>query len=119
MRTAASTGPDQTLLVEITRHTVTSSHKPSLDIIVDGVTIDKVPFELKLTVTLDGALLTICDGRILAVSPGACKVAGEFKCEGYSILKRESAPVRLPGTWTFKEPIPISPPALAALPAEP
>lgn len=102
-------GPDETVFVELTRHTVTSAHKPTLDIVMDGVTIDTVPFELKFTLTLDGAVLTIRDGQILAVSPGSCKAGGELKCEGQSILKRELAPVKLPGTWTFKEPIPIKP----------
>jgi hypothetical protein len=108
--------PDETVLVEITRHTVTSTHKPSLDIVVDEVKIDTLPFELKFTLTLDGALLTIRDGKILAVSPGACKGEGELKCEGYTILKRDSAPVRVPGTWTFKDPIEIPPPHLGTGP---
>lgn len=100
--------PDETVLVEITRHTVTSTHKPKLDIVIDGVKVDTVPFELKLTIIIDGAVLTIRDGRILAVSPGATKAGAEFKCEGYTIVKRESAPVRVPGKWTFKEPIEIA-----------
>lgn len=102
-------GPDETILVEITQHTVTSKHKPSLDIVINGEKIDTVEFKLKLTITIDGAVLTIRDGRILAVSPGACKVGGELKCEDYTIFKRDSAPVRVPGTWTFKEPIEIPP----------
>ena len=101
--------PGEGVLVEVTRHTVTSTHKPSLDIVVNDKKVDAVPFELKLTVTLDGALLTIRDGKIEAMSPGACKVGGELKCEGYAILKRDSAPIRVPGTWTFKEPIAIGP----------
>jgi len=100
--------PDEGVLVEVTRHTVTSTHKPSLDIVVNDMKVDEVPFELKLTVTLDGALLTIRDGKIEAMSPAACKAGGELKCEGYTILKRESAPIKVPGTWTFKEPIAIS-----------
>lgn len=99
--------PDEGVLVEVTRHTVTSTHKPSLAIVVNDQKVDAVPFELKLTVTLDGALLTIRDGKIEAMSPAACKAGGELKCEGYTILKRESAPIRVPGTWTFKEPISI------------
>ena len=100
-------GPDETVFVEITRHTVTSTHKPSLDILVDGVKIDTLPFELKLTLTLDSALLTIRDGKILAVSPGACTAGGEMTLEGFEILKRDAAAVKLPGTWTFREPIEI------------
>jgi len=100
--------PDETIFVKLGRHTVTSSHKPSLDIVVDGVKVDTVPFEVKLTLTLDTALLTIRGGEVLAVAPGACKAAGELKCEGYSLVKRESTSIKLPGRWTFKEPIKIS-----------
>jgi hypothetical protein len=101
--------PGEGVLVEVTRHTVTSTHKPSLDIVVNDKKIDAVPFELKLTITLDGALLTIRDGKIEAMSPGACKAGGELKCEGYTIVKRDSSPIKVPGTWTFKEPIAIVP----------
>ena len=72
-----------------------------------------MPFELKVALTLDGAVLTIRGGEIYSVSPGTCKASLELKCEGYTMLKRESAPVRLPGTWTFKEPVAIPPPQVA------
>jgi hypothetical protein len=49
--------PDETVIVELTRHTVTSTHKPILDLVADGLKIDAVPFDLELTITLDGALL--------------------------------------------------------------
>jgi len=99
--------PDETIFVKLGQHTVTSSHRPHLDIVVDGVKVDTIPFEVKLTVGLDTALVTIRAGEVLAVAPGACRAAGEFKCEGYSIVKRESRPIELPGTWTFKTPIKI------------
>ena len=91
--------------VKLGQHTVTSSHKPSLDIVVDGVKVDTVPFDLKLTITLDTALLTIRGGEVLAVAPGARQAAGELECEGFSLVKRESRTVKLPGKWTFKQPI--------------
>src|SRR5262245_43637582 len=78
--------PEETILVEITKHTVTSKHTPTLDIMFDDVKVDTVPFELILTATLDGALLHIRAGKILAVSPGQCKASVELKCEGYSVL---------------------------------
>jgi len=99
--------PDETVFVTLGQHTVTSSHKPSLDIVVDGAKVDTVPFELKLTLTLDTATLTIRAGEVLAAAPGSCQAAGELKCEGYSLVKRESKTVKLPGKWTFKGPIRI------------
>lgn len=103
-------GPEETILVELTRHVITSAHKPSLDVMVNHVKLDTMPFDLKVTVTLDGAVLTIRGGKIHAVSPGTCKGSFELKCEGYTMLKREPAPLRLPGTWTFKEPVAIPAP---------
>ena len=102
--------PDESVLVDVTRHTITSTHKPTLDIVVNGKKVDAVPFELKLTITIDGASLTIRDGKIEAITPLACKAGGELKCEGYTILKRDAVPIKLPGTgtWKFKEPIAIS-----------
>jgi hypothetical protein len=100
--------PEETILVEITRHTLSSTHKPTLDIIVNQVKVDEVPFELKLAFIIDGAVLTIRDGKILSVSPGACKGSVELKCEGYSIAKRESAAMRVPAAWTFDPPIEIA-----------
>lgn len=110
-------GPDQTVVVELTRHIITSLHKPTLDVIVNQVTIDTLKFELKLTLTLDGALLTIRGGKIHSVSPGACKGSFELKCEGFPVLKKEPAALRLPGSWTFKEPVQIPGGAAAATPA--
>lgn len=99
--------PDETVIVELTRHTITSKHNPILDIVADGVKIDAVLFNLTLTITLDGALLEIRDGKILAVTPGSCKIGGELKCEGFEIFKRNSAAVKLDGRWAFEEPIQI------------
>ena len=111
--------PEETIVVELTRHTIVSTHKPTLDIIVNHVKVDTLPFELKLTVTLDGALLTIRGGKIHAVSPGACKGSFELKCEGFSVLKQEPAPLRMPGKWTFKEPVEIPVRKMAETPRPP
>jgi hypothetical protein len=101
-------GPEETILVELTRHTVSSTHTPTLDIILNGKTIDTIKFELKLTILIDGAVLTIKGGRILSVSPGEMKGSAELKCETYKIINRETVPLRLPTAWTFEKPIDIS-----------
>lgn len=103
-------GPEETIMVELTRHVINSTHDPNLEITVNHVKVDTMPFELKVSLTIDGAVLTIRGGKIHAVSPGTCKASLELKCEKYTLLKREPAPIRLPGTWTFKEPVAIPPP---------
>src|SRR5580765_6315461 len=39
-------GPEETVVVELTRHTIVSTHKPTLDIIVNHVKVDTLPFDL-------------------------------------------------------------------------
>lgn len=97
--------PDETVFVTLGQHTVTSSHRPHLDIVVDGVKVDTIPFEVTLTVTLEAALLTIRGGEVLAVAAGSGQAGAEFTCEGYTLVSRESRSIEFPGTWTFNPPI--------------
>ena len=39
-------GPEETVVVEITRHIITSVHRPTLDVIVNSVKVDTLPYRL-------------------------------------------------------------------------
>jgi hypothetical protein len=106
-RDAATYPPDETVLVELAEHTIRSSHTPYLDIMVGESRLHRIEFQLDLELVIKGAVLTVRDGRIWAVSVGSCEASGELTFKGYSLLKRQSTPVALPGTHTFAAPIPI------------
>ena len=104
-------GPEETILVELARHKISSSHEPHLDILIGETSIGRIDFEFTVTLTLESAILKIRDGKIWTAQTGACQASGELKCEGHSLLKRESEPFALPGTLTLPEPIQIARPA--------
>lgn len=99
--------PGETILVALARHTIRSEHAPRLEVMVNDTLVDTVDFELSLKIDVEGAVLTIRDGKIRAVSLGTCTASGELSCEGHTLAKRESEPFELPGRLEFSEPIPI------------
>lgn len=107
-------GPEETILVELARHKISSSHQPHLDILIGETSVGRIDFELTVTLMLESAILKIRDGKIWAAQTGACQASGELTCEGHSLLKKESEPFVLPGTLTLREPIQIARPANSA-----
>ena len=106
----AKYGPEETILVELARHKINSSHEPHLEILIGETSVGRIDFEFTVTLTLESAVLKIRDGKIWAAQTGACQASGELKCEGHSLLKRESEPFVLPGTLTLRKPIQIARP---------
>lgn len=106
-RDAKTYPPDETVLVELAQHTIRSSHSPHVDVVVGESRVQRIDFDLELTLDIDAAVLTVRDGKIWAVSVGSCKGSGELSYKGCSILQRESRAVSLPGSFAFDEPVPI------------
>ncbi len=99
--------PDETVLVELAQHTIRSSHSPHLDVMVGESRVQRIDFDLELTLDIEAAVLTVRDGKIWAVSLGSCKGAGELSYKGCSILQRESRALSMPGKFEFDEPVNI------------
>jgi hypothetical protein len=106
--------PDETVLVELAEHTIRSSHRPHVDVMVGESRVQRIDFDLELTLAIKGAVLTVRDGKIRAVSVGSCKGGGELSYKGCSILKRASRDVPLPGKFEFEEPVTIPGKSLAS-----
>ena len=105
--------PDETILVELIQHSIRSSHAPHLDFLIRNTQVGRIEFELDMKIDVDGAVLTIRDGKIWALSVGACVASGELTCEGHSILEKKSEPIELPGTYELAQPVQIAPPPTA------
>jgi len=101
-------GPDETILVELTTHVVTSVHRPHLDLLVNDQPCGRLDFTVEITLRLAGVVLTIRDGKIWKATTGSCTASGRIACAGQSLSARESVPVQLPGTLVFDQPIPIT-----------
>lgn len=101
------TPPGDTLLVEMVDHTVSSTHRPHLDVYVDEQKIARVDFEVSVSVAIEGAVLKIRGGRIHEARTGTLRATGAIKCEGQPIIEKESRVFELPGKIELEEPMEI------------
>ena len=101
--------PNETILVELTTHVVTSQHRPHLDVFLNDQPCGRLDFTVEIALRVEGVVLTIKDRKIWKATTGACTASGRITCEGQTLSERESAPMQLPGTLVFDQPISIVP----------
>jgi hypothetical protein len=101
--------PDEISTVPLLAHTIESTHKPHLDILIDGVRKGRVDFTARVALTIESATLKIRDGRIWEIRTGACKAEGSLKCGPELLIQKQSKPIALPGTLEFAAGVPINP----------
>ena len=105
---ASQYGPDETILVELTTHVVTSRHTPHLDLLVNDQSRGRLDFTVELALRLEGIVLTITGGKICKATTGSCTASSRIVCAGQRLSVRQSVPVPLPGTLVFDHPVPIA-----------
>ena len=85
--------PGRTEIVQLASHQVTSTHNPSVDLIVDGVRVHTFHFQLNLVLTIDVAAVIVQNGRLVAVKAGDGSVSGTLTLkmpgEDTTLLHRE------------------------------
>jgi hypothetical protein len=91
-----SSGPQDIPLAD---HTIKSSHEPYVEVILDGTRVMTVEFAVSLEIAISALVLHIAKGKIDRISTGNFIVSGELECEGVSIKKVESKPLRIPGSY--------------------
>ncbi len=99
--------PGETFLVPLAEHTVRSIHHPGIEILVDDHPVARIELEVEIALTMEGALLKISDGKIKGITTGSCSGKGIIKCEGFTVLEKETEPFRMPGVIDLGEGIPI------------
>ncbi len=99
--------PGETYLVSLLEHTITSKHRPGIEVLINGAKVKTIWFDIEFALTLEGAILEIDGGSIIGLSTGTCKGMGAIRCEGVALLEKETQPFRLPGSLAFDPGIPI------------
>lgn len=79
-RSLEATGSAET--VHLVSHQITSTHRPLVDLLVDGTRLHTFVFEVAVTIDLAGAALTIRAGRLAEARFGRAAVAAELRLEG-------------------------------------
>ena len=71
--------PKATFVVPLAEHTVTSEHKPSLQLTLNKMPLGEIELDVRLALHLKGVLLNIKKGRVMAITLGSCKGEGSVK----------------------------------------
>ena len=103
--------PDETFLVPLAEHTIHLDYAPSIEALVNDVSLGEVSFAVSLETTLKGAILKIQAGRILEIAVGSCEAKGSIAWEDVTLLERETEPIALPGVMDLEDGILIYDPS--------
>lgn len=95
--------PEDINFVELVKHTVKSSHKPKVELLVNGISVGEVEFDVALEFPIKGAILKVQDAHIKEVRALSCKGSCKIKYGEFELLKRESQEFYMPGSVDFGE----------------
>ena len=95
--------------VELTSHVVTSEHRPSVDLFVNDQPYGQLGLTVSVTLQVEGASLTITDGKIWQAATGPCTATGRIACDGQVLSECPPTRAELPAPLVFAEPVPIVP----------
>lgn len=105
-RTLASPGSEE--IVVLATHRVVSTHRPSLDLVVDGVKIHTFVFELKVVFDLNGVAAVLRQGDLVALRGGECVVTATLTLEGTALELSSKGRIDLALVVPLRWPIPLA-----------
>lgn len=101
----ASNAPFSCTLLE---HAIDSSFQPFVEVYLGPALIQRIDFEVELETEIDGAILNLRNGSIVAIQLGRCEWSGKISIEGVEVIHRDLATLDLPGHIVLKRPIAIA-----------
>jgi hypothetical protein len=115
-RTREAPGTEE--VVALATHKVTSTHRPSVDLTVDGARVGTV--ELCLTVAFDirGMVAVVRDATLMSLQCGTCTTTGTLAMQEAVVASRRCT-VDLPGRLRLRSGVPLLPPPDAPPPGTP
>ena len=90
--------PEESVLVTLAKHSLSSEHHPSVEVLANDQSVAELSFTIKLTLHLQGAVLKIQDKKIREIRLGEVGGEGSIKCGEFEIAKREFDSTTLPGS---------------------
>lgn len=83
--------------VPLASHVVESTWHPAVEIVVNGVTTARIEFEAHLELSLEGAVVSVRDGRFRSVATGECAIEGQVRLGDLVLAERGPEALTLPG----------------------
>jgi hypothetical protein len=80
--------PGTTKTVDLPSHRITSTHRPHVDVFLDGIRVARIELALDLTFDVVFAVAVVQDGSLAGVRAGRCELQATFAIEGYALPPR-------------------------------
>lgn len=94
---------EEVALFPLHEHTITSTHKPQIEIYVNDRRIGSIDFEIQLVLELETAILKIQDGKIWEIQTGSCRGTGILMYGPAVLYERKTSKVQLPKLMSFSK----------------
>lgn len=104
---ATKNKPEAVAFVPLAPHRITTTHKPRVELMMAGMKIAPLPFDVVLAMDLKGVELEISGGRIVSARAGILVGEGAIHFSGSPILKAQTPPLPLPGQLKFALEAPV------------
>ena len=85
------------VLLPLLDHTITSEHRPYVDVVLNGTSIARLVFPLTVTFQLQGIVLRIAKGRIADVLAGQMTIKATLKFAEFVLIEKALPPITIPG----------------------
>jgi hypothetical protein len=99
--------PEDTELVSLVEHTVESEHKSSLEVLFKGVRVKVIDFTVATELTVEGVVLRIKGGRVIAIEAGNVKGKASLAMDSRIVVEKPFASIPLPGKIDLGEGVPL------------
>jgi hypothetical protein len=99
---------DETFLVPLAEHTISSEHHPYIEVKVNNVPLARIEFRIDISLKLEGLVLNIQDGKLKKLFTGNCEGKGTVKYREQVILERTTGAIPFPGAIDFGEGVPVA-----------
>ena len=86
-----ATSPSGEELVELAQHSVSSTHSPHVDLLVNGKRIATIEATIVVSLDIDALVAVVAGGRLIALRSGSCLAKLIVTVEGSEVVTRERA----------------------------
>ncbi|MGW7053587.1 hypothetical protein [Streptomyces sp. NPDC054887] len=93
-------------LVALTSHHITSTHRPCVDLIVDGVKAGTIDLAVTVDFDLSGVLAVVRAARLAALRSGECTVTGTLELQENTVANRYRS-LDVPGAIRLRSGLPL------------
>jgi hypothetical protein len=95
--------PNEVLYLELADHTIERTLEPYIEIRIEGFPPKRLYFTLNLTFRINGFVLKVQAGKIREIRTAHCYLSGKIEFNKVELLKKEFAPIKLPGSIPISE----------------